>query len=161
HMPGMDGFETARQIRLHPENKDIPIVALSAEVFNHQQEKAYDTEISDYLLKPIQVNELLVVLAKYLRQDQSGPVLEPLSKTPLPDEVKTRLLEEFKVLSAIPPFYVKRITIQIQKMTELCKDKGGRLYNSPYLTILKKIQDTSGSGNSERIPELINKVLNG
>ncbi|MGK5093412.1 response regulator [Deltaproteobacteria bacterium TL4] len=66
HMPGMNGIEATRQIRQHFQNTKIPIVALSAESFQNHQEKAREVGIEDYLLKPLQLDQLMGVLTKYL-----------------------------------------------------------------------------------------------
>ncbi|MGK5093409.1 response regulator [Deltaproteobacteria bacterium TL4] len=67
HMPGMNGLEATQQIRNIPECKHIPIVALSADAYKEQQKEALHVGITDYLSKPLQVNQLLRVLKKYLR----------------------------------------------------------------------------------------------
>ncbi len=68
HMPEMDGLEASRQIRLHPDGKEIPIVALSADAFFDQQNDAFQAGASDYLTKPLDFDELIPILEKYLRK---------------------------------------------------------------------------------------------
>ncbi len=70
HMPGMDGIETAVQIRSNdgPNNK-IPIVTLSAHVIIGEQEKIIAAGMNDYLTKPIDENSLRASIYKWT---QSG-----------------------------------------------------------------------------------------
>ena len=67
-MPEMDGLESTRKIRLlsDPWAKQIPIVAMTANVFREDVEKCLDAGMNDHLGKPINLNELLVCLRKYL-----------------------------------------------------------------------------------------------
>ena len=59
-MPQMDGHETTREIRgLHrPDAKTLPIVALTADVFESTKREAYDAGMDGFLTKPIDVAEL-------------------------------------------------------------------------------------------------------
>ncbi|MBO4899245.1 MAG: response regulator [Lachnospiraceae bacterium] len=59
-MPQMDGHETTREIRgLHrPDAKTLPIVALTANVFESTKREAYDAGMNGFLTKPIDVAEL-------------------------------------------------------------------------------------------------------
>ncbi|MBF0277750.1 MAG: PAS domain S-box protein [SAR324 cluster bacterium] len=68
-MPVMDGIEATRQIRSHPDFQDVPIIALSANVFSEQREEAFAAGINAYLNKPIELDELLPVFKKYLVQN--------------------------------------------------------------------------------------------
>ncbi|MGK5094911.1 ABC transporter substrate-binding protein [Deltaproteobacteria bacterium TL4] len=154
HMPGMSGLEAISQIRRLPECQIVPIVGLSADAFREQQEKVLKSGANDYLTKPIQMNQFLRILVKYLRQNPPEPEKKAAPKPPLPDAVEQQLWEEFKTLSEIPPFLAKRISAQLQIMKDLCKD-----YDSPHGEILKKIQKASDSKNSEEIPVLIHELF--
>jgi signal transduction histidine kinase/CheY-like chemotaxis protein len=65
-MPGIDGMEATKQIRQNPEFKEIPIVALSADAFVEQKQEALDAGMTDYLVKPIELDKLMAILYKYL-----------------------------------------------------------------------------------------------
>ncbi len=67
-MPGMDGFETARALKLHRKTRDIPIIFLTAAFKTEEfQQKGYDVGAADYLLKPIDDNQLLNKISTYFR----------------------------------------------------------------------------------------------
>jgi CheY-like chemotaxis protein len=52
-MPGMDGFETATQIKRHAKGRDVPIIFLTAEVAPVEQAfRGYAAGAVDYLAKP-------------------------------------------------------------------------------------------------------------
>ena len=66
HMPDMDGFQSTMKIREYPECADTPIVMLSADAFSDQQTVALSMGIEDYLTKPLLMDQLKIVLKKYL-----------------------------------------------------------------------------------------------
>ena len=62
-MPIMDGYKATRQIRLF--NKDVIIIAQTANALSGDQEKAMESGCSAYIAKPIIKNELLLLLSQY------------------------------------------------------------------------------------------------
>jgi DNA-binding response OmpR family regulator len=50
-MPGMDGFEVFRRIRL--QDKDVPVVAITVVAQEKEREKALSEGFCDYFIKPI------------------------------------------------------------------------------------------------------------
>ena len=72
HMPGRDGLTTTKILRQYPDFQDLPIVALSANALREQQNIAFQAGVSEYLTKPIDLQKLMIVLKKYLRQDSSS-----------------------------------------------------------------------------------------
>jgi len=67
-MPEMDGYEATRRIRAmnHPKAKTIPIIALTANVFREDIEKCLEAGMNDHIGKPIDVEDLIAKLQKYL-----------------------------------------------------------------------------------------------
>jgi signal transduction histidine kinase/DNA-binding response OmpR family regulator len=65
-MPVMDGFETIRQIRKSEEFKTVPVIAVSASVFEYDHQQSVEAGFNAFLLKPIQAEKLLEELQKCL-----------------------------------------------------------------------------------------------
>jgi PAS domain S-box-containing protein len=67
-MPVMDGYEATRRIRALdvPEAKTVPIIALTANVFREDREKALDSGMNSHLGKPLDHKEMLATLNTYL-----------------------------------------------------------------------------------------------
>jgi signal transduction histidine kinase/DNA-binding response OmpR family regulator len=68
-MPVMDGLEASRYIRAlgHPRAKTVPIIAMTANVFREDKEKCLQAGMNDHVGKPLDWNEVLTTLWKYLR----------------------------------------------------------------------------------------------
>lgn len=67
-MPVMNGLEAARAIRKlnHPEARSIPIIALTANAYQEDMEACMAAGMNEHLAKPIRIEEVVQVLAKYL-----------------------------------------------------------------------------------------------
>jgi CheY-like chemotaxis protein len=67
-MPEMDGLEATRRIRALdvPEARDIPIIAMTANVFKEDVEKCLAVGMNDHVGKPLDLNEVLDKLCKYI-----------------------------------------------------------------------------------------------
>ncbi|MFT5311802.1 MAG: signal transduction histidine kinase/ActR/RegA family two-component response regulator [Paraglaciecola sp.] len=72
HLPGISGIETS--VKIKQKWPDLPIIGLSADAFAQQnflQNKNIDNHntLSDYLLKPIEIEQIIRVLNHYLPTD--------------------------------------------------------------------------------------------
>jgi HAMP domain-containing protein/CheY-like chemotaxis protein/signal transduction histidine kinase len=67
-MPEMDGYETMRQIRVLPEFRTLPIIALTAKAMKGDREKCLDAGASDYVAKPVNTDQLLSLVRLWLHR---------------------------------------------------------------------------------------------
>jgi len=65
-MPEIDGFELAAEIRR--QDKSIPILFMTARDDITAKEKGYSLGIDDYMVKPIEMDELILRVAALLRR---------------------------------------------------------------------------------------------
>jgi CheY-like chemotaxis protein len=67
-MPEMDGYETTRAIRKIDEFRNIPIIAVTAKAMKGDREKCIEAGASDYITKPVNLEELISLLRVWLPQ---------------------------------------------------------------------------------------------
>jgi CheY-like chemotaxis protein len=65
HMPVMDGFEAARQIRMF--NDRIPIIAITASNQSEVQDRIREAGMNDMILKPFHPAELSKKISAFLK----------------------------------------------------------------------------------------------
>jgi CheY-like chemotaxis protein len=67
-MPDLDGNETTRRIRALPEGGDLPVVFLTAKAMPGDRESSLAAGASDYVTKPVDLDELLATIASWVGQ---------------------------------------------------------------------------------------------
>lgn len=65
-MPKLDGYQTIKQIRLNPTYKHLPILAVTAKAMMGDREKCIAAGASDYISKPVDVDQLMSLLRVWL-----------------------------------------------------------------------------------------------
>ena len=72
HMPKMGGLEATKLIRSETNSKDMPIIALTANTLQEDQDACFAAGMDDFLSKPFEPKELLAIIDRYAaRQDVS------------------------------------------------------------------------------------------
>ena len=67
-MPNMDGYRTTEEIRSLPDKRaQIPIVAMTANVFDEDKKKAYEAGMNGYIAKPIDTKAIFSTLGEILQ----------------------------------------------------------------------------------------------
>ena len=64
-MPGMDGYESTREIRKL--SATVPIIGLTARAFPDDEQKGYNCGMTEYMTKPINIANLRMRLEQILR----------------------------------------------------------------------------------------------
>jgi two-component system alkaline phosphatase synthesis response regulator PhoP len=65
-MPGIDGFETTRRLRSSPGTSSTPIILVTSHSEAESLEGAFLHGCTDYVIKPIDGDELLLKVRSYL-----------------------------------------------------------------------------------------------
>ena len=65
-MPQMDGYETTRAIRQMRQYARLPVITVTARAMQGDREKSIDAGATDYITKPIDIEELLNCMERWL-----------------------------------------------------------------------------------------------
>lgn len=100
-MPKMDGFEVCKNIRKI--NKEIPILLLTAKGAIEDKIMGFETGADDYLVKPFDIQELLVRVRALLRRNkteiQTSEITDAGDIKLLPDSLEAIVNSEIKKLT--------------------------------------------------------------
>ena len=66
-LPIMDGYEATRRIRSNPDNKSIPIIAITSYALSGDEGKALAAGCDAYVAKPYSPRQLLAKIREYLQ----------------------------------------------------------------------------------------------
>ena len=61
-MPEMDGYETTQKIRREHKNSTLPIIAVTAKAMKGDRQKCIEAGASDYITKPLKIDQLLSLM---------------------------------------------------------------------------------------------------
>ena len=151
-MPVLDGFEMTRQLRQLQEFQATPIIAISASVFDTEQQKCRDYGCNDFIPKPINSDVLLEKIGKYLnllwtyeaQEMRSTPGEENLDSTiKFPPDSELITLREAAEVGDFD--LVNQEIIRIQQL------------DAQYQLLVQKLLQLSREFDDLKILELINK----
>ena len=74
-MPEMDGLEATRELRRNAAYMNVPIIALTANVFSEDREKCSAAGMNDFLAKPIVPGQFFETLARWTNAMSERPVV--------------------------------------------------------------------------------------
>jgi two-component system sensor histidine kinase/response regulator len=74
NMPIMDGYRATELIRSDQRFNQVPIVALTALVSDHEIEKMFDMGVTAYIPKPIRLDKIYSVLKLFLSKEHKEPL---------------------------------------------------------------------------------------
>lgn len=124
-MPGVDGFEFAQTIR--EQNQDIPILFMTARDDFAAKQRGFKAGIDDYLVKPVDLDELLLRIGALLRRAKiaNSHKLE-IGSLRLDSDERTAYLQEKEIPLTVREFnllykllsYPKKTFTRLQLMDE-------------------------------------------
>lgn len=100
-MPVMDGFEASRIIRQDPRFKNLPIIAMTANIGVQDKERCLASGMNDHIGKPFELSQLLKTLSRWI-----DPATQ-LTITPVSDLEKQDIWAE--LAKSLPGFELKRL----------------------------------------------------
>ena len=95
-MPGLDGFETCKQLKEKPETRDIPVIFLTARIEDQDVVRGFHAGAVDYVTKPFNTQILLARVRTHLTLRRQAQKLQSLAdRDGLTMIANRRRLEEF------------------------------------------------------------------
>jgi len=120
-MPIMDGFEATRHIRRIPALEEVIVIGISASAFETTKQESFAASCDDFLIKPIQIDELLEKLRVHLnlewnyeRQNEPQEPITPSGQEeviPPPPEELSQLYQLAKIGNVL------RLQERLQELT--------------------------------------------
>ncbi|MBB3117329.1 response regulator [Pseudoduganella violacea] len=112
-MPVLDGF-TATEIIRRELRLELPVIAMTAGVLASERDRCMRAGISDFIAKPVVVEEMMAVIARHLPERRrlpragdgsgaGGTVLAPASPLPLAAAVTSTVSTATALAAALPP----------------------------------------------------------
>lgn len=133
-MPVMDGFEFARKVRKSFFSKKLVIIAVSANVFEHQQQMSLEAGCNEFLAKPVHLESLLDLLPKYLPLEW---VYDNTDTKPSPEKVASIIAPSTEQISVLLKLVIGgKIKKIIKNVTQL-EQQDATL--SPFAEVVKTL----------------------
>ena len=64
--PGIDGWTATRMLKHDRELRHIPVIALTAQVWDGERERAFEAGCDEYIAKPFNIHELQSTIRHFL-----------------------------------------------------------------------------------------------
>jgi CheY-like chemotaxis protein len=95
HLPVMDGYTATIKIRSLEKFRDLPVIAMTANVMSGDREKSLAAGMNDHIDKPIDVKNMLAIMAKWIRPSSpSEEDMAPLGTTEQRRKIRFRICPE-------------------------------------------------------------------
>lgn len=171
-MPNMDGYEATKIIR--EENKEIPIIALTANAMKEDIEKTRAVGMNRHLNKPIDVEKLYETLLEFIVKKTQAVEIEQTEHTSLPQfdnlDIETALklvmgnskivLNTMKGLLNYKDIELERLDDEeLQRLAHTIKGLAAAVGASQLQTIAKEIEESLNPELFHSFYELLNALL--
>jgi predicted ATPase/signal transduction histidine kinase/CheY-like chemotaxis protein/tRNA A-37 threonylcarbamoyl transferase component Bud32 len=156
-MPVLDGFEMMRQLRRLPEFEALPIVACSASVYNIDRQKSIQAGSSDFLSKPVVLENLLEKLQLHLGIEwiyqQKNPPLQPEIENP--HQISTILPPPPEALARLYDLVRQGLVFEVEEEASRLEQE-----NDEFVPFARKILQFAQDFEVEKILHLIESYIN-
>jgi len=164
-MPIMDGYQATECIRKHKKLKDLPIIAMTANVMMNDIQKCIDAGMNAHIAKPINPDEMYATIGNWIKLDNKKRIKIPISD-------QTLNLPNFAVKEALmgvagnKPLYKKVLQRFIETETDAIQRIKSTLDKAEYKTTilfthtLKGLAGTIGARDLQRVAEKLENTLN-
>lgn len=164
-MPIMNGYETARIIRTREvkiQNPDIPIIAMTANVYPDDIKKCFDSGMNAYISKPITMRSLTQEIEKLtVDNSDTADIIEDkfsqqlkheMSEYPIldHDDLRERLANDTSLVNKILTVFLNEIDDQIHVLNKSFDDNEKK----EHLALIHKIKGAFANISGKRLSHL-------
>ena len=164
-MPEMDGLEAARRIRdpkTGVQDRHVPIIGMTAHTMKGDQDKCLAAGVDDYIAKPVQFDELVSVLQRWLERAKAPParkIKDSAPSSPEPDVFDrlaclNRLGGDEALMRRIIQVFLGDAERQIDNLTKALAVADSSLVGR----LAHKLNGASGSIGATALRELASKL---
>jgi PAS domain S-box-containing protein len=159
-MPVLDGFAATRELRATGFDS-LPLIAFTAHAMGMERENCQAVGCTGYLVKPINIREMLAMIAAHLPEGRNGPLVSRLSE----DRVIKPLLPRF--IRSLPGVADELAGNLIRAEYDLIREQAHRLkgaggmYGFPQITELAGSAEASLTGaiDAQKVHERVNRLI--
>jgi diguanylate cyclase (GGDEF)-like protein len=169
-MPGIDGFETCKRIKINPKTKDIPVIFMTA--LSEVEDKVNGLECGavDYITKPFQQEEVLSRVRLHLKLRNMSVALAQQNQQ-LKSEIEGRILAEKQLLQLNESLEEKvtqrteALSIALSELREKEKELEYKAYNDSLTRLpnrhwfMSRLEEVVGRGKNSLNPHFLYAVL--
>jgi signal transduction histidine kinase/CheY-like chemotaxis protein len=157
-MPNIDGFNAAKTILklLKQKNKDIPIIALTADVFAETKEKIIQTGFHGYQTKPITADQIEKILIQYFDNTDIEINPDPPEPHEKPEDKPSNQEQDKKV----PLINLKQALDLTGGNEELVKEMQDMLLEE-LIAETPDLKQNFKDGNIEKVRFIVHKIQGG
>lgn len=152
-MPMMDGYEAAKIIR--ELDKDIPIIALSANAMKEDANKSKAAGMNDHLNKPIDTERLFEILLKYISKKVD---ISHICENHITEDIPE--LKHLNIKKVVPSTLsnLSLYTNLVLKFLNSYKDKAADIDSLDFKDFIHTLKGLSGTIGAEYLYELSQKL---
>lgn len=129
YMPEMDGFEICREIKSHPQFKQIPIIFLTSSNDEESIKRGFELGAQDYVVKPFNLSELLARVNTHIKiKHQAESLIEAYEELDgfcytIAHDLKAPLLSINKLVEYLAADYTDRLDDEGHELMAHIEDK--------------------------------------
>ena len=157
-MPVMDGYKLLHQLRHDETLKHLPVIVSSASVSDMDRQGSLESGADDFLAKPLQVQELFLLLAKHLEivwEYEHNP------STIAKDNLVDTGIDDVKMIAPEPEDLAILLSLAQQGRLKTLTEEATRIQqlNQEYAPFIEKILELTKSFQLQRIENLIQEYM--
>ncbi|WP_198673052.1 ATP-binding protein [Algoriphagus litoralis] len=176
-MPEFSGFDVAKSIRNFPEFKDLPLLAMTANVFVEEKERMFQEGFNELILKPFQEEKLIATLGGIFPERVESKSLSDGNEALNSELFSLTDMDKFcmgdqELLADIVRDLIRDTEADLQKITrarlnnrwqeilEICHQLGSRLgqIKSPAGPIARRVENNLKLNHQQGIQETLNSL---